>query len=68
MPAGTKTHVLKSQLEMLVAKYNQPGFIAADPVSIPHRFTKPADIEIAGLFAALLAWGQRTTIIKTPTG
>jgi len=27
-------------------------------------FTKKQDIEIAGLFAALLAWGQRVTIIR----
>ena len=27
-------------------------------------FTKQQDIEIAGLFAALFAWGNRTTIIN----
>lgn len=31
---------------------------------IPHAFQKKQDIEIAGLFAAVLAWGQRVTIIK----
>ncbi len=45
--------------------YNQPGFIKADPISVPHRFTKKQDIEIAGLFAAVLAWGNRTTIINS---
>ncbi|HMV10603.1 MAG TPA: TIGR02757 family protein [Cyclobacteriaceae bacterium] len=55
---------LKEFLDEKVAKYNQPGFIADDPVSIPHRFTKKQDIEIAGLFAATLAWGQRKTIIR----
>lgn len=53
--------------EFLAAKvdeYNRPAFIAADPVSIPHRFTRPQDIEIAGLFAAVFAWGNRTTIIS----
>lgn len=44
--------------------YNQPSFIKNDPVSIPHQFTKQQDIEIAGLFAAVLAWGNRTTIIN----
>src|SRR6185369_16368686 len=29
----------------------------------PHLFTKKQDIEIAGLFAAVFAWGNRTTII-----
>lgn len=44
--------------------YNQPSFIANDPVCIPHLFTKKQDIEIAGLFAAVFAWGNRTTIIQ----
>jgi hypothetical protein len=29
----------------------------------PSLFTKKQDIEIAGLFAAVFAWGNRTTII-----
>lgn len=45
-------------------EYNQPDFIKADPICIPHLFTTKQDIEIAGLFAALFAWGNRTTIIK----
>ena len=44
--------------------YNQASFIEDDPVSIPHRFSGKRDIEISGLFAAILAWGQRRTIIK----
>lgn len=44
--------------------YNQPGFIENDPISIPHAYRKKQDIEIAGFFAAILAWGQRTTIIS----
>ena len=44
--------------------YNTSEFIAADPVSIPHLFTKKEDIEIAGLFAATLAWGNRKSILK----
>ncbi len=46
-----------------VELYNQPSFIPNDPVCIPHLFTKKEDIEIAGLFAAVFAWGNRTTII-----
>jgi uncharacterized protein (TIGR02757 family) len=56
---------LKPLLDESAARYNQPGFIPRDPVSIPHRFQQPADIEIAGFFAAILAWGQRTTIINS---
>lgn len=55
---------LKFFLDKKVLQYNQPGFIEHDPISIPHLFTKKQDIEIAGLFAATLAWGQRITIIN----
>lgn len=44
--------------------YNQPFFIADDPVCIPHLFQKKQDQEIAGFFAATFAWGNRTTIIN----
>ena len=55
---------LKDFLEERVERYNTPAFIETDPISIPHRFSLQQDIEIAGLFASILAWGQRTTIIK----
>lgn len=56
-----------SLIELLNKKaetYNQPFFIPNDPISIPHLFTKKQDIEIAGFFAAIFAWGNRTTIIS----
>ena len=46
-------------------EYNQKGFIADDPISIPHKFSKLQDIEIMGFWVAMLAWGQRKTIIKS---
>jgi uncharacterized protein (TIGR02757 family) len=55
---------LQDFLEKKVLEYNHPSFIAKDPVSVPHRFTHMQDIEIAGLFAAVFAWGNRTTIIR----
>lgn len=55
---------LKKFLDEKVEVFNRPAFITDDPVSIPHLFTKKQDIEIAGLFAAVLAWGQRATIIR----
>jgi hypothetical protein len=30
---------LKGFLDEKVEKYNQPGFITLDPISIPHRFS-----------------------------
>jgi len=55
---------LKSFLDEKFEAYNNTDFIALDPVSIPHQFTKKQDIEIAGFIAAVLAWGQRVTIIN----
>jgi len=55
---------IKALLDDRVEKYNQPDFIPNDPVSIPHRYTKKQDIEISGFIAAILAWGQRKTIIN----
>ncbi|HOX83181.1 MAG TPA: TIGR02757 family protein [Chryseolinea sp.] len=59
-----KPDQLKVFLNEKVSQYNQPGFIVNDPIQIPHSFSKKEDIEIAGLFAAVLAWGQRVTIIN----
>lgn len=55
---------LKTFLDTKVAEYNRLAFIDADPVCIPHLFTKKQDIEISGFFAAIFAWGIRTTIIN----
>lgn len=35
-----------------------------DPICVPHLFSRKQDIEIAGFFAAIFAWGNRTTIIS----
>lgn len=54
---------LKAFLDEKADLYNRPDFILNDPIQIPHRYTEPADIEIAGFLAATLAWGRRSTII-----
>jgi uncharacterized protein (TIGR02757 family) len=59
-----KPHELKEFLDQKVEQFNNPRFIINDPVSVPHMFSKKQDIEIAGFFAATLAWGQRVTIIR----
>ena len=51
-------------LEDQASRYNHPSFITDDPISVPHRFTRLQDIEIAGLLTAIMAWGQRKTIIS----
>lgn len=55
---------LSELLEDSFEHYNQPGFIESDPISAPHRFTLRQDREIIGFWAAILAWGQRKTIIN----
>lgn len=55
---------LKAFLDRKVDQYNLPSFIEADPVSIPHLFTKKQDIEIAAFFASIFAWGNRVIIIN----
>ncbi|KAA2244726.1 TIGR02757 family protein [Chitinophaga agrisoli] len=62
-----KSRELKQYLDAKAAYYDHPDFIKNDPVCIPHRFSKLQDVEIAGLFAATLAWGNRTTIINKCT-
>lgn len=55
---------LKNFFDEKVKQYNQPYFIADDPICIPHQFASRQDIEISGFFAALFAWGNRTLIIQ----
>ena len=55
---------LKKFLDKKVDEYDQPSFIKNDPICIPHLFSKKQDIEISGFFAAIFAWGNRTTIIN----
>ena len=51
-------------LNSCVDRYNRPDFISTDPISIPHSFSLLQDREIIGFWVAMLAWGQRVTIIK----
>lgn len=55
---------LKDYLEQQTERYNQSFFIENDPISIPHQFSRLQDIEIMGFWTAMLAWGQRKTIIN----
>jgi len=51
-------------LNQKVKQYNRLEFIEKDPICIPHQYKKQQDIEIAAFFAAIFAWGNRTTIIN----
>lgn len=57
--------LLKEFLDEKVALYNQPRFIETDPIQIPHSFSRKEDIEIAGFLVAIIAWGNRKSIINS---
>ncbi|MBC7861737.1 MAG: TIGR02757 family protein [Bacteroidia bacterium] len=59
----TNNKQLKEFLDLKTEQFNSASFIEHDPVSIPHRFSKKEDIEIAAFLASIIAWGQRKTII-----
>jgi uncharacterized protein (TIGR02757 family) len=56
---------LKSILDEKAAQYNVPGFIANDPVSFPHAFSRKEDIETVALLASIIAWGNRRMILSS---
>lgn len=59
-----KPHIV-SLLNSKVNQFNAIDFIEYDPISIPHQFTLQQDVEIAGLLAATLSWGNRASILKS---
>ncbi|MEM0961013.1 MAG: TIGR02757 family protein [Bacteroidota bacterium] len=54
----------RAVLDPLVGRYEQVSFIDDDPISVVHAFDDPADQEVIGLYAALLAWGRRSVILS----
>ncbi|MFN8321924.1 MAG: TIGR02757 family protein [Chitinophagales bacterium] len=52
-------------LEHKFKQYNSTAFIETDPICLPHQFTKLQDIEIIGFWVAMLAWGNRKSIITS---
>ncbi|MDG1822424.1 MAG: TIGR02757 family protein [Flavobacteriaceae bacterium] len=60
---GLNQEELKSFLNEKALQYNTKSFIAEDPIQVPHFFSKKEDIEIAGFFAATIAWGNRKSIL-----
>ncbi len=52
-------------LERKYKEFNSSSFVENDPISIPHRYSKKQDIEIAAFFSATIAWGNRKSIITS---
>lgn len=55
---------LKQLLDSEAERINSTDFIGADPVQFPRLFERQQDIEIAGLLAATIAWGNRKMICR----
>jgi len=61
---GLSHQELLDFLEAKYEQYNCPEFIETDPISIPHRFHRKEDIEIAAFLTATISWGNRPSILK----
>jgi len=60
-----QTNKLGLTLDALYAKYNHRDFIGEDPLQFVYKYSDPADMEIAGFFAAALAYGRVQQISKS---
>jgi len=63
----TKLLRIKSFLNAMRQSVNALKFINNDPVQFIHKFTRKEDVEIAGFFASLLAFGRVRMIINNTT-
>lgn len=59
-----KKSELKAFLDSKVLEYNVCDFVALDPISIPHSYSKKQDVEITAFWVSMLSWGLRKTIIN----
>lgn len=55
---------IRELLDQEAERINSPAFIERDPVQFPRRYSDLADIEIAALLSATIAWGNRTMICR----
>lgn len=53
---------LKPFLDNLVNEIEKPVYINEDPVQFMHAFEDKTDKELAGFFAAIMAWGRRDIV------
>jgi len=63
MPRKLNKAAQKELLDHYHDRFNQPDFIADDPIGLVHAFGDARDREIIGFWVAVLAWGRRATII-----
>jgi uncharacterized protein (TIGR02757 family) len=58
---------IKDALEELYSRYNHKKLIPPDPLQFVYQYSAPADMEIAGLLSAALAYGRVQQIEKSLT-
>lgn len=63
--AGKALETFRLFLEGAVFQFSRPAFMAQDPIGIPHRFIRKEDKEISGFLTALIAWGNRLSILRS---
>lgn len=63
--AEKRTESVRNVLEKLYDKYNHRELIKPDPLQFVYHYSRPADMEIAGLLAAALAYGRVQQIEKS---
>ena len=54
---------LKPVLDQLVERMEVPAYIKDDPIQFLHTFDDTEEINVAGFFAAIMAWGRRSIVI-----
>ncbi len=59
--------IIKDVLEELYSRYNRRNLIKPDPLQFVYQYSTPADMEIAALLAAELAYGKVQQIEKSLT-
>ncbi|MDX1672083.1 MAG: TIGR02757 family protein [Balneolaceae bacterium] len=55
---------LKTFLDGWVERTETPSYIETDPVLFMHAYEEKTDRELAGFFAAIMAWGRRDIVIS----
>ncbi len=64
-PSSISRSALRELLNERYDRFARTDFIAGDPISLPHRFSLAADREIIGFWVAMLAWGNRKSILAS---
>ncbi len=55
---------MRERFELQYSKFNKKSFISPDPLQFLHLYSKPEDMEVCGLIASSLAFGNVRQILK----